>query len=153
MDNTTHDDLNAHFEAILYSQTGDANRLTNAVGDLRDWKVYRERTSGGAFIDNSPRCGHDIQCVTKDQYELGPVTWFPGTSSDVRAARPMPVSQRPPSDFVWQREPTQLKGGEAATHREPGIDYLTPYWMLRYYTEVEHPTQGSLPVWVGPPSY
>ena len=38
-------------------------------------------------------------------------------------------------------------------YREPGIDYLTPYWMLRYYTEVEHPEQGSLPTWVGPPSY
>jgi hypothetical protein len=157
MDKTTGDDLNAHFQAILYSQTGDADRLTQAIAYLRDWKTYRQRTSGGASIDNSPRCGHDIQCVTKDQYELGTpagdVTWFPGTSGDKRAARPMPVSQRPPSDFIWQREPTILAGHEPATHREPGIDYLTPYWMLRYYTEVEHPSQGSLPPWPGPPSY
>jgi hypothetical protein len=157
MDNTTRDDLNAHFQAILFSQTGDADRLTDAVAWLRDWKRYRENTAGGAYVDNTPRCGHEIQCVTKDQYELGTpagdVAWFPGTSGDKRAARPMPVSKRPPSDFIWQREPTQLKGGEPATHREPGIDYLTPYWMLRYYTEVEHPAQGPLPVWVGPPSY
>jgi hypothetical protein len=157
MDNTTRDDLNAHFQAILFSQTGDPSRLTDAVAWLRDWKAYRHNTSGGAQIDNTPRCGHDITCVTKDQYELGTpagdVTWFPGTSGDKRAARPMPVSQRPPSDFIWQREPTQLKGHDEATHREPGIDYLTPYWMLRYYTEVEHPAQGSLPAWPGPPSY
>jgi hypothetical protein len=157
MDNTTRDDLNAHFQAILFSQTGDADRLQDAIAWLRDWKNYRENTDGGAYIDNTPRCGHEIQCVTKDQYELGTpagdIAWFPGTSGDKRAARPMPVSKRPPSDFIWQREPTQLRGGEAATHREPGIDYLTPYWMLRYYTEVEHPEQGSLPAWVGPPSY
>jgi hypothetical protein len=157
MDNTTRDDLNAHFQAILFSQTGDRDRLNDAVAWLRDWKSYRLNTGGGAFIDNTPRCGHDITCVTKDQYELGTpaggIAWFPGTSGDKRAARPMPVSQRPPSDFIWQREPTQLKGGEPATHREAGVDYLTPYWMLRYYTEVEHPAQGPLPVWVGPPSY
>jgi len=157
MDNTTHDDLNAHFEAILYSQTGDANRLSDALRDLHDWKSYRTNTSFGKQVDNTPRCGHEITCVTKDQYELGTpagdVAWFPGTSGDKRAARPMMVSLRPPSDFIWQREPTQLKGGEGPTHREPGIDYLTPYWMLRYYTEVEHPAQGPLPVWVGPPSY
>jgi hypothetical protein len=158
MDKTTGDDLNAHFQAILYSQTGDRTRLDEAVAYLRDWKVYRQRTSFGQQVDNTPRCGHDIQCVTKDQYELGTpagdVAWFPGTdASKQRAARPMPVSQRPPSDFIWQREPTQLKGGDGPTHREAGIDYLTPYWMLRYYTEVEHPEQGSLPAWVGPPSY
>jgi hypothetical protein len=157
MDKTTGDDLNAHFQAILYSQTGDKQRLDEAVSYLRDWKLYRQRTSSGQLVDNTPRCGHDIQCVTKDQYELGTpagdVTWFPGTSGEQRAARPLPVSQRPPSDFIWQREPTRLKEGQGATHREAGIDYLTPYWMLRYYTEVEHPSQGPLPTWVGPPSY
>ena len=158
MDNTTRDDLNAHFQAILFSQTGDADRLRDAVAWLRDWKVYRTNTWSGQQVDNTPRCGKDLQCVTNDdQYELGTpvgdIAWFPGSSGDPRAARPMPVSQRPPSDFIWQRQPTQLKGGEPATHREPGIDYLTPYWMLRYYTEVEHPSEGPLPTWVGPPSY
>lgn len=157
MDNTTRDDLNAHFEAITYSQTGDADRLTDAVAHLRDWKIYRRNTEGGRYVNNTPRCGQDIECVAKDQYELGTpagdVTWFPGTSTTKRAARPMPVSQRPPSDFIWQREPTQLQGGEGATHREPGVDYLTPYWMLRYYTEVEKPSQGPFPTWPGPASY
>ncbi|MDP9183648.1 MAG: hypothetical protein M3P04_12845, partial [Actinomycetota bacterium] len=157
MDNTTGDDLNAHFQAILFSQTGDQDRLTKAVAYLRDWKKYRQNTEFGQYVNNTPRCGHDIQCVKKDQYELGTpagdIAWFPGTSGDVRAARPMPVSQRPPSDFIWQREPTQLKGGNGPNTREAGVDYLTPYWMLRYYTEVEHPSQGSLPPWPGPPSY
>ena len=69
-------------------------------------------------------------------------------------ATPLPVAIRPPTDFLWQRPPTTLEQPQQpATHREPGIDYLTPYWMLRYYTEVEHPAQGPLPTWVGPPSY
>jgi hypothetical protein len=158
MDKTTGDDINAHFEAILYSQTGDSGRLSAAVTHLRQWKLYRTNTDEGAFIDNASRCGKDLKCVTKDQYELGTpagdVAWFPGTdSSKQRAARPLPVAERAPSDFIWQREGTILNGHESATHREPGIDYLTPYWMLRYFTEVEHPSQGSLPPWPGPPSY
>jgi hypothetical protein len=156
MDKTTRDDLNAHFEAITYSQTGDADRLSDAITHLREWKQYRVNTSGGHAVTNSTRCGKDLTCVNKDQYELGTpagdVAWFPGTSGK-RAARPLPVPQRAPSDFIWQREGTILDNGQPATHREPGIDYLTPYWMLRYYTEVEHPSEGSFPTWVGPPSY
>jgi hypothetical protein len=163
MDNTTHDDVNAHFEAIIYSQTGDQDRLSDAVTHLREWKQYRVNSST-THVDNTPLCGHSITCVPTDQYELGTpagdVTWFPGQaavtggSPSLRAARPLPVSQRTPSDFIWQRPPTDLEEPrEAANHREAGIDYLTPYWMLRYYTEVEHPAQGPLPVWAGPPSY
>lgn len=157
MDNTTHDDLNAHFEAIIYSQTGDADRLSDAITHLRQWKQYRVNTGEGRQVDNLSRCGHDLACVPKDQYELGTpagdVAWFPGTSTQRRAARPLPVAERAPSDFIWQREATILNGRDAANHREAGVDYLTPYWMLRYYTEVEHPSQGSLPAWPGPPSY
>jgi hypothetical protein len=162
MDNTTRDDLNAHFEAILFSQTGDPGRLSAAVEHLREWKQYRV-SSSTTHVDNTPQCGHGITCVPTDQYELGTpagdVTWFPGQaavtggSPALRAARPLPVARRTPSDFVWQRPPTDLEEPQQpAAHREAGIDYLTPYWMLRYYTEVEHPSQGPLPVWLGPPS-
>ncbi len=156
MDKTTGDDLNAHFEAITYSQTGDADRLSGAITHLREWKQYRVNTSEGRVVNNTFRCDKDLACVKKDQYELGTpagdVAWFPGTGGQ-RAARPLPVPLRAPSDFIWQRDATTLNGSEGATHREPGIDYLTPYWMLRYYTEVDKPTQGSFPAWVGPPSY
>jgi hypothetical protein len=155
MDKTTGDDINAHFEAILYSQTGDADRLAAAVQHLRQWKLYRANTDEGAFVNNAARCEKDLRCVVKDQYELGTpagdVAWFPGTDSTKRrAARPLPVAERAPSDFIWQREPTILNGHESAAHREPGVDYLTPYWMLRYYTEVAPPALAPLPACAGP---
>ncbi len=157
MDKTTGDDVNAHFEAITYAATGEASRRDAAVTHLREWLQYRQNTSGGAVVKNSTRCGAEITCVPKDQYELGTpagaVTWFPGTATQLRAARPLSVAQRAPTDFLWQREPTILDGQEAATWREPGIDFLTPYWMLRYFTEVKVPTLNPFPTWVGPASY
>jgi hypothetical protein len=165
VDKTTRDDVNAHFEAITYSATGDKWRLDAAVEHLRQWLQYRANTSGGAYVTNSLRCGVDFTCVPQDQYEIavdqapgGSVTWFPGqpdlppvsSSQGIRAARPLPVAVRPPTDFLWQRPPTALDGHEDAQWREPGIDFLTPYWMIRYYTEVAHPTGTSFPEWVGP---
>ena len=41
MDKTTQDDVNAHFEAITYSATGDQWRLDAAVQHLREWLGYR----------------------------------------------------------------------------------------------------------------
>jgi hypothetical protein len=103
--------------------------------------------------------------VPKDQYEIavdqapgGSVTWFPGQpelpplseQQRLRAARPLAVADRAPSDFIWQREPTILDGREDAQWREPGIDYLTPYWMIRYFTEVAPPAATPFPEWAGP---
>ena len=154
MDKTTGDDLNAHFEAITYSMTGDASRLSAAVTHLRQWRDYKSRVESGAAENNSAHCGTTITCVPKDQYGVvgptGEVDWMPGTSKSLRANRPLPVVDRAPSDFIWQREPTILDGQEAATHREPAIDYLTPYWMIRYFTEVAPPAATPLPTWPGP---
>lgn len=166
MDKTTGDDVNAHFEAITYSATGEASRRDAAVTHLREWLDYRRNTSGGATTHNSSRCvsdtnpDGDLTCVPEDQYELrvdeapgGAVTWFPGTSSNLRAARPLPVAQRPTTDFLWQRPPTALDGGAPATWREAGVDFLTPYWMLRYFTEVKVPALQPFPAWPAPAHY
>ncbi|MFA5892172.1 MAG: hypothetical protein WDA27_14695 [Actinomycetota bacterium] len=165
MDKTTGDDINAHFEAITYSATGEQSRLDAAVTHLREWLDYRANIETGAPVNNSARCGIDLECVPEDQYDLdveqapgGSVTWFPGApdapplseSAKLRAARPLPVAQRTPTDFLWQRPPTALDGQEWTRWREPGIDYLTPYWMIRYFTEVASPTGGSFPEWAGP---
>jgi uncharacterized protein (TIGR03437 family) len=40
---------------------------------------------------------------------------------------------RPPTDFLWQRNPFQLAGGLYGTIEGAGIDYILPYWMARYY--------------------
>jgi hypothetical protein len=168
MDKTTGDDVNAHFEAITYSATGEPSRRDAAVEHLRQWLDYRRNTSGGAQVRNSTRCGKDLACVPEDQYELrvdqapgGAVTWFPGQpdlppvsqKAGDRAARPLPVAQRPPTDFLWQRPPTALDGNESANWREAGVDFLTPYWMLRYFTEVKVPALQPFPDWPAPAHY
>ena len=154
MDKTTGDDLNAHFEAITYGLTGEPARLAGAVTHLRQWREYKAGVEAGTPVRNSSRCGHGLTCVPKDQYGVitpaGEVDYFPGTSNQLRANLPLPVVERAPSDFLWQREPTILDSAEPATHREPAIDYLTPYWMIRYFTEVAPPALTPLPAWAGP---
>jgi len=49
------------------------------------------------------------------------------------ACRPAPVPLRPPTDFLWQRNPFQLTGGGSGIVEGSGIDYILPYWMGRYY--------------------
>ena len=50
-----------------------------------------------------------------------------------RACSPIPVNDRYTTDFLWQRSPFQLKGGGWGTIPTPGVDYILPYWMGRYY--------------------
>jgi hypothetical protein len=37
------------------------------------------------------------------------------------------------TDFLWQRSPFLLFGGGEGLIEGPGIDYILPYWMARYY--------------------
>jgi len=89
MDKTTRDDVNAHFEAIMFSITGEQRRLDDAVTHLHQWLDYRAHVEAGP-VRNSPRCGHDITCIPDDRYVLstpvGPKTWSPGTRFSVRRA-------------------------------------------------------------------
>ena len=50
-----------------------------------------------------------------------------------RACSPVPVPDRPNTDFLWQRSPLLLYGGGDTTVETAGIDYVLPYWMARYY--------------------
>lgn len=145
MDRTTGDDVNAHFEAITYALTGETSRRDAAIDHLREWVDYRDNV----VVDNNPRCGTELECVPDDQKEIDVVV-VPGTSTKLRARRPLPVADRPPTDFLWQRPPTQLAGSTGVTHQAPGIDYLLPYWMLRYHTEVAIPASNPFPSWPGP---
>ena len=153
MDHTTGDDLNAHFEAITYAVTGESSRHDASVEHLRQWLDYRHNIHLGP-VDNSPGCGVAFECVPDDQLDavIGEQTVVirPGTAARLRARTPLPVAARPPTDFLWQRPPTQLAGSEAATHQAPGVDFLLPYWLLRYYSEVAAPLGQPFPAWPGP---
>ena len=50
-----------------------------------------------------------------------------------QACQPVPVWLRPPTDFLWQRSPFAISVGGAGIIESPGIDYILPYWMARYY--------------------
>jgi hypothetical protein len=165
MDKTTGDDLNAHFEALVFAVTGEQAKRDAASTHLEQWLDYRANISGGRAVLNSTRCDADLACVPHDQYGVvvdqapgGSVTYYPGapelqplsSAARDRASAPLPVAQRPPADFLWQRPATDLDGQQGATWREPGIDFLTPYWVLRYFTEVAPSTAGPLPEYVGP---
>lgn len=158
IDRQTADDVNAFFEAITFAMTGEEWRRDAAVQHLREWLDYRARIDAGGSINNTALCGTAIECVPEDQYDVilsGPagdtVVTVPGQSTRPRAVKPLPIRLRPPTDFLWQRSPfTAMEGSVSAAHQEPGIDYLLPYWMLRYYTELAPPPVDPLPVWPGP---
>jgi hypothetical protein len=50
-----------------------------------------------------------------------------------RACDPVPVYDRPNTDFLWQRSPFLLWGGGDSTVETAAIDYLLPYWMARHH--------------------
>lgn len=59
------------------------------------------------------------------------------------------ADERTPQDFLWQRSPYQGSGNldrEARpTERNAGVDFLLPYYMLRYLTEVNPPAYDPWP--------
>jgi hypothetical protein len=52
-----------------------------------------------------------------------------------KACDPIPVVERPYADFLWQRDPFGMKcdGDCDCSLESPGIDFILPYWMARYY--------------------
>jgi hypothetical protein len=154
LDASMADDRNAHFEAVTYALTGDRRRVDQAVRDTIDWIAYRNRTASS--VHNSDRCGKDLQCVPADYVQIdqstpaGTAQVATQNSSTLRSLTPLPVNQRPASDFIWQRDPYTLDGAWSSNEIEPGIDYLLPYWMIRYYTEVSPAAPEPLPPWPGP---
>lgn len=158
VDRQTSDDVNAFFETVTYGMGGEPARLASAVEHLRQWRSYRARLDTGGTVDNTAGCGTVRHCVPADEWDVIVDTpageqriTIPGSSSELRSVEPIPVADRVPTDFLWQRSPfTEMRGTASATHQEPGIDYLLPYWMIRYLTEVAPPALDPLPVWLGP---
>ncbi len=103
--------MNAHFNMVDRALNGASSRRDFATeAYLREW-LFRPRRD--LFIDLR---GRYPSCVSADQ-----------------SCNPLPVAQRIPTDFLWQRSPFQLDGGGSGLIESAGIDYLLPYWMARYY--------------------
>jgi hypothetical protein len=108
--------LNAHFNMIDRALNGpNTARDTETVTLLNQW-LRRPRRD--FFVDLR---GQFLSCGSSDQ-----------------ACNPIPVNQRVPTDFLWQRSPFQLTGGGSGRIEGSGIDYILPYWMARFYQVVNN---------------
>lgn len=58
---------------------------------------------------------------------------MPSCGSPDEACDPVPVAERPNTDFLWQRDPFLLDATGSGTIETAGIDYILPFWMARYY--------------------
>jgi hypothetical protein len=112
--------LNAHFNMI--------DRALHGLNTARDAET---RADLAAWLKR-PR---------KDQY----VDWrgkIASCGGSNEACQPLPIEQRPPSDFLWQLDPFQLSGGGDGIIETAGVDYILPYWMARYYRVEKETAQG-----------
>ena len=123
-------------------------RLQNTTENLDAYKVLRAFTAThqNAFfnlVDRSitgPDATRDAETRSLlDQWLLRPrrdLQQIPPsrlTFCGTESCDPVPVPLRPPTDYLWQRDPFQLTGGGSGVIESAGIDYTLPYWMARYY--------------------
>jgi hypothetical protein len=107
---TTDDHGNAHFNMIDRAlKSAEAKRDGETIELLAAWLRRPRRDVFVDLRDTYPACG-------------------PG-----RACQVIPVDQRVTTDFLWQRSPFQLFGGGGGFIENPGIDFILPYWMARFY--------------------
>ncbi|MCU1259057.1 MAG: hypothetical protein JWO80_1942 [Bryobacterales bacterium] len=133
-------------------------RLQSTDSNLDAYKIVRSYTAKhqNAFFDIVDRAlqGADASRDTEARGLLE--QWLPRSKRDVsidltktisvcgsEACQPVPVGLRPATDFLWQRDPFQLAGGGSGVIESPGIDYILPYWMGRYYGAIQSITVQS----------
>lgn len=105
---------NAHFNAIDRALEGpDASRDAETRRLLDEWLERPRRDEWVDLRNEVPMCGEDRACF------------------------PIPVKDRVRTDFLWQRSPFLAYGGGAGTIASPGVDYILPYWMGRYFETVQ----------------
>ena len=116
---------------------------------VQAYSVLRNHTSGhqNAFFNLIDR-GLSGPDAARDQATLALLAaWLERSRRDEKidlhgavpvcgsqACQPVAVPLRPPTDFLWQRNPFQLAGGGDGFVESAGIDYILPYWMSRYYS-------------------
>jgi hypothetical protein len=111
---TVKDHMNAHFNMIDRALNGaNSRRDLETLAYLRQW-LFRPHRDFPVDLE-----GRYPSCLSSDQ-----------------SCDPLPVVERIPTDFLWQRSPFQLEGGGSGLIESAGIDYILPYWMARYYNVV-----------------
>ena len=61
------------------------------------------------------------------------------------AVHAFPASERPPTDYQWQRSPVALDSGNDETaHEFASIDLMLPYWLGRYAGAIPPPPPPPL---------
>jgi uncharacterized protein (TIGR03437 family) len=123
-------------------------RLGNDNSFLNAYQIVRNYTAShqNAFFDmvdcalQGPNSSRDAEARgLLDEWLLRPVRDPSVDLTNVvkvcgsEACSPVPVPLRPPTDFLWERDPFELTGGGSSRVESPGIDYILPYWMGRYY--------------------
>jgi hypothetical protein len=111
---TIKEHLNAHFDLIDHGIKGVSEKDWEIPLRLEDW------LNTTVWVGKPARRDWPAQ---NEKY--GPC----GSKSSVV----IPVSERPVTDFVWQRSPYMICGWGIGTVEVPGIDYILPYWMARHY--------------------
>jgi uncharacterized protein (TIGR03437 family) len=128
---------------------------SSSFGDLYNqaYSLLRDHTAGhlNAFFDiidralNGPNAARDAETrMLLDQWLLRSrrdfyvdnTGKFPTCGDPTVACNPIPVPNRVPTDFLWQRSPFQMSGGGSGLIESAGIDYILPYWMARYFNVV-----------------
>ena len=107
---TTDDHGNAHFNMLDRGLKGPGRRRDEETVKLLDAWLQRPRRDDRVDLRGQvPECGPD------------------------RACDAIPVVQRVRTDFLWQRSPFLLFGGGDGKIEGPGVDFILPYWMARFY--------------------
>jgi hypothetical protein len=127
---------NAFFNAIHMSQgiytpePGDPYQaqLEQDLGDFRPAPNFQYQTTPPpAPLDPVSVWLHDFAAAHP---------WFePYLGCGYQALDAYPVPYQCSTDFLWQRNPFAISCGEQETPRkvQPGVDYLTAYWMASYH--------------------
>ena len=108
---TTDDHGNTHFNMIDRALKGPNSKRDSETHTLLE--TWLKRPPRDEFVDLR---GEFASCGQPD-----------------RACQVIPVERRVPTDFLWQRSPFLLFGGGGGTIEEPGIDFILPFWMARFY--------------------
>jgi hypothetical protein len=57
------------------------------------------------------------------------------------------IKERRVGDFIWQRDPWGLVDNGNPSATQPGVDYLTAYWMARVHGFIPEDSSGKCLVW------